>query len=298
MKHCAKAVEYCGSCPDIKNALIMMVDNEAINMEVMQIHLEAEGFNNFIILEQPEKVPAQLKKEQPDILLTALMMREITGLDLLAEIRSDPALQDIPIIVLTASSDTDTKRKALELGVTDLLNKPVDPSELVLRLKNTLMLQHLKRLQQQPSAIIPADFGPHQFQIGSGNDHPAPPLSILPSNPSNHSQPIYSRLSADNPRFRIVIEKFIKRLDEWLVAMQQAWDMGNFEELRSLSHKLRGAGGTVGFDIFTQPAHSLEQLASEQDRSGTEALIAELRLLAERIRPSNDRAEETLAIKE
>ena len=58
------------------------------------------------------------------------MMPEINGFDILRELREKNILKDVPTIVLTSSHDSATKLKALELGATDFLSKPVDQSEL------------------------------------------------------------------------------------------------------------------------------------------------------------------------
>jgi diguanylate cyclase (GGDEF)-like protein len=65
-------------------------------------------------------------------------MPEVTGFDILEAVRVHPKYKHLPIIILTASSDTENKLLALELGATDFLTKPVDPSELSLRIRNTL----------------------------------------------------------------------------------------------------------------------------------------------------------------
>lgn len=66
------------------------------------------------------------------------MMPGVSGFDVLQAVRADEALQYTPVIVLTAASDPATKLRALELGATEFLSKPVDSSELVLRVRNTL----------------------------------------------------------------------------------------------------------------------------------------------------------------
>jgi HPt (histidine-containing phosphotransfer) domain-containing protein len=95
--------------------------------------------------------------------------------------------------------------------------------------------------------------------------------------------PLVSRLAANNPRFRPIVEKFVRRLADQLEAMSKAWEERNFEELANLAHWLKGAGGTVGFDAFTEPAYSLEQLAKAHNDEDIELAIADLRRLAGRI---------------
>lgn len=121
-----------------KTALIMMVDDEPIMMELVEAFLEEEGYRNFIQVEHSTQAMETLQQNKPDVLLLDLNMPVVSGFDILQEIRSNPVLQHIPVIVLTSSSDAASKLKALELGATDFLAKPVDASELILRLRNTL----------------------------------------------------------------------------------------------------------------------------------------------------------------
>lgn len=125
----------------MKSSLIMMVDDESINMDVLQVHLRAEGYKNFIATDDPRGVIELMHSNSPDILLLDLMMPEVSGFDILEQIREDHELQHLPVVVLTSSDDSDTKLKALSLGANDFLSKPVDASELALRLRNTLVAQ-------------------------------------------------------------------------------------------------------------------------------------------------------------
>jgi diguanylate cyclase (GGDEF)-like protein len=120
------------------DARVMMVDDEPLNSEVTQIHLEEAGYTNFLSTDDPTQALSLMAKSRPDVLLLDLMMPGLSGLEILARMEAENILQDVPVIVLTSSRDPATKLQALELGATDFLAKPVDPSELLLRLKNTL----------------------------------------------------------------------------------------------------------------------------------------------------------------
>jgi diguanylate cyclase (GGDEF)-like protein len=122
----------------LHDAKVMIVDDEPIMMDVVQAFLEEVGYSNFLTTDDSSAALDLILKERPDVLLMDLIMPGKSGFDLLAEIRSEPALRYLPVIVLTAASDSDTKLQALELGATDFLAKPVDPSELSLRLRNAL----------------------------------------------------------------------------------------------------------------------------------------------------------------
>jgi diguanylate cyclase (GGDEF)-like protein len=120
------------------DALIMMVDDEPTIMEVMQIYLEDAGYGRFVLIEDSTEALGLMAKNTPDVLLLDLIMPGITGFEILESLRTDPCLKHVPVLVLTAANDAETKLKALELGATDFLAKPVDPSELALRVRNTL----------------------------------------------------------------------------------------------------------------------------------------------------------------
>jgi diguanylate cyclase (GGDEF)-like protein len=122
----------------LKNARVMIVDDEPIMLDVLQAFLEDAGYSHFLTTEDSTQALDMLLKQRPDVLLMDLIMPGKSGFDLLTEIRSEPLLRYLPVIVLTAASDSETKLQALELGATDFLAKPVDPSELSLRLRNAL----------------------------------------------------------------------------------------------------------------------------------------------------------------
>ena len=122
----------------LKDAKIMIVDDEPINIDVVQAFLEEEKYRNFVTVEDSRQAMEQLEVARPDLLLLDLMMPEVSGFDILSTVRAHPKFKYLPVIILTASTDTQNKLKALELGATDFLAKPLDQSELGLRVRNTL----------------------------------------------------------------------------------------------------------------------------------------------------------------
>ncbi len=129
------------------DAKVMMVDDEPLMTDLIRAYLEDEGYSNFVVTNDPEQTLALMLREEPSVLLLDLMMPKISGFDILERIRGDRKLRYTPVIVLTAATGADSKLRALQLGVTDFLSKPVDESELVLRLRNTLAFhQYHKRL--------------------------------------------------------------------------------------------------------------------------------------------------------
>ncbi|MDJ0786715.1 MAG: EAL domain-containing protein [Myxococcota bacterium] len=124
--------------PATSRSMIMMVDDEPTTVDVIEMFLQAEGYERFVAVTDSRDAIETMERESPDVLLLDLMMPYVSGLEILTAMRERPALAQIPVVILTSSTDSDIKLQALELGATDFLAKPVDPSELVLRVRNTL----------------------------------------------------------------------------------------------------------------------------------------------------------------
>jgi putative two-component system response regulator len=119
----------------------MVVDDEPTNIKVVQRLLQLAGYENFVTTTESTSAVELIRSEQPDIVLLDLMMPGVSGLEILAEIRADERLPFLPVIILTAATDRETKLQSLELGATDFLGKPLDPSELVARIRNVLAVK-------------------------------------------------------------------------------------------------------------------------------------------------------------
>lgn len=121
-----------------RKAGIMIIDDETYNVLVVRKFLQHAGYENFVTTTESPKAIALMQRELPDVVLLDIMMPDVSGIDILRVMKMTPELSNIPVIILTASPDPALKTQALELGATDFLAKPVDPSELVLRVKNVL----------------------------------------------------------------------------------------------------------------------------------------------------------------
>ncbi len=131
----------------IKNAKIMIVDDESICVKAVQCYLEEVGYCNFISTTDPTAALNLSVEEQPDLILLDILMNEVCGLDILEVIRQDERTAQTPVIILTASTDPAVKQRALDLGATDFLNKPLAPQDLIPRVRNALAVLAHQRYQ-------------------------------------------------------------------------------------------------------------------------------------------------------
>ena len=118
---------------------ILIIDDEPINCDVMAAHLEDAGFQQTITCDEPFLALETIRREAPDVVLLDIMMPGLGGLDILAQLRSEEEFTHLPVLVLTASIDRQTRIQALRLGANDYLSKPIDAFDLLPRIDNALV---------------------------------------------------------------------------------------------------------------------------------------------------------------
>jgi diguanylate cyclase (GGDEF)-like protein len=122
----------------LADALILMVDDELLNAEMTGVFLAEAGYRRFLHTDRPEQALALMRQHAPALVLLDLSMPKVSGVEILAAMREDPHLRHLPVIVMTGSTEASVKLQALAVGAMDFLLKPVDPSELTLRIRNAL----------------------------------------------------------------------------------------------------------------------------------------------------------------
>jgi len=95
-----------------------------------------------------------IAERPPDVIVTDVNMPGKSGLELLAELKGAPPTQEIGVAVLTGLKEKDLKRRALELGATDLLDKPVHKDDLIARLNNMLRMKSYREELQAKNAAL------------------------------------------------------------------------------------------------------------------------------------------------
>ena len=109
---------------------ILIVDDEADIREVAQVSLELMGPYEVITASSGRDGVHSARTRQPDAILLDVMMPDLDGPAVLAELRADPATRDIPVLFLTARTQTVERAQLVRLGAAGILTKPFDPLKL------------------------------------------------------------------------------------------------------------------------------------------------------------------------
>lgn len=126
------------------NARILVVDDEPANVRFLERLLAKHGYSDVTTCSDSRDAADQLARTPPDLLLLDLHMPGLTGFDILDQLLPAAAYGEfMPVLVLTADATPAAKLKALEAGATDFLTKPLDASEVVLRIRNHLRTRFL-----------------------------------------------------------------------------------------------------------------------------------------------------------
>ncbi|MBX3180476.1 MAG: response regulator [Candidatus Hydrogenedentes bacterium] len=94
------------------------------------------------------------RRQRIDTIVTDVSMPRKTGFDLLQELQADESTRDIPVIILTGNAESHLKRRGLDLGATDLLNKPVNLDDLTARVRSALRIKEYGDRLRNQNAIL------------------------------------------------------------------------------------------------------------------------------------------------
>ena len=145
----------------LRAAKILIVDDEAGDIRALEWALRQAQFFNFRSLTDPTRARDEFARFQPDLVLLDLNMPVMDGFAVLGQLRqSVPAGDFLPVLILTGENTSETRNQALAAGASDFLGKPIDHTEVMLRIKNLLQTRFLHRqareIQAQLAALAPA----------------------------------------------------------------------------------------------------------------------------------------------
>ncbi len=143
------------STQPLNDARILIVDDQAGNVRLLERMLHEAGYRNLVSTTDPRDVADLFTAFQPDLVLLDLRMPYIDGFGVMALLATMvPEGGFLPILVLTADITPETRRRALASGAYDFITKPFDPVEVQLRISNLLHTRSLHVRLEQHNAVL------------------------------------------------------------------------------------------------------------------------------------------------
>jgi class 3 adenylate cyclase len=133
--------------------LILIVDDNPTNRDILQARLAVHKYE-IIMATDGEEALAIAREKQPDLILLDIMMPKIDGIEVCRQLRADPSLPFMPIIMVTAKADSKDVVAGLEAGGDEYLTKPVDHAALVARVKSMLRIKDLHDTAREQAARL------------------------------------------------------------------------------------------------------------------------------------------------
>lgn len=227
------------------NQKILIVDDTAENRLLLELILKKAGLNTISCKDGTEAVEI-VKNNDIALILMDIYMTTMDGIEATRIIKNTDRLQPIPIIAVTAANSDKEKQQRIDVGVNDYVLKPVEPVNL------------LKRIAKQ------LEFSAQMESVINGSN-------------------ILSTYSNDRT-YKKAIKIFVKSLPSKIKKMEEAFNNADFEELTRCAHSLKGTGGMVGFNAYSEKAAELEKhLKSDSpEHSLTQNMIDNLKNMAKR----------------
>ena len=237
---------------------ILVVDDGVENRELVATVLEEFGIKP-AEAENGKQAVDMAQDTAYDLILMDMQMPVMDGFTATRTLRELGI--GTPIVALTANAMRGFEQELIAAGCTAYLTKPVDIDALLTTVASIVGGHRESAI----TAAQPVDAAAPAARVETENEIP-----------------IQSRL-AIQPRMHNVIHKFVLRIHGQMAQIEAAQAAGELEALARMAHWLKGAGGTVGFDDFTEPAAELEDAAKRGDGKACALLVRRIARIANRL---------------
>lgn len=165
--------------PSEKKELILIVDDEPLNLQVLGSFLKQKGYATAAAQSGQQAIDF-IEKKTPDIILLDVMMPDMDGFETARRLKTNPLAREIPILFITALTDTESILKGFESGGSDYVNKPIVQEEVLARIQVQLENRRLiKKLSQANQDLQELNLLKNEFLGMAAHDLRNPLGSIL-----------------------------------------------------------------------------------------------------------------------
>lgn len=121
----------------MSKAKVLIVDDEPYNVDVLEQAMDGTEYQ-VVTASNGKEAWEKIQSEQPDLVLLDLMMPVMDGFQVLAKVKEDAMLRDIPVIIVSAEHDSKSVVKGIKQGAEDYLTKPIDTAQFLKKVKEFL----------------------------------------------------------------------------------------------------------------------------------------------------------------
>jgi two-component system sensor histidine kinase/response regulator len=234
---------------------ILIVDDTPANLGVLVETLGAAGYQ-LMVAEDGEEALAQTAQTQPDLILLDVMMPGLDGFETCRRLKARPETRDVPVLFMTALSETADKVKAFAAGGVDYITKPIEHEEALARIRTHLALRRLQRELQEQLALK------ERFMRIAGHDLRNPLCLILMS----------GELARRQPAVPAGVQKYLTNIDEGAAQMRRIID--TFLDLRT-PQPTGTTSGRIDLGLLAAAVVRQHENASERKKITVETEFAE-----------------------
>ena len=136
-----------------EKSLILIVDDEIISRSTIEILLASEGYE-LIFVDNGETALEKAIELIPDLMLLDIMMPGMNGFEVCQQLRTNPRTTELPVVMITALDDRESRLRGLEVGADDFMSKPFDRAELRARIRTITRLNRYRRLVETEEQLV------------------------------------------------------------------------------------------------------------------------------------------------
>ena len=224
---------------------ILVVDDDIISLNLMSKILSKRGYETLEASNAKEALEFLRSGEPVSLIITDIIMPDMSGSDFLVHTRNEPALQHLPVIVCSSRGDRESVLDVLKKGAADFTVKPIVAESLLSKVENILM------------------------------DTPA----------FEDMHKVIKRLNIDQDTYKEMLTTMKERIASALKEMQELINKNDFENLKILAISINGGAKSLGAERISSVLNTMEEVAQIQDADKAQsimiALQRELTILSE-----------------
>jgi CheY-like chemotaxis protein len=217
---------------------VLLAEDTEENQHLISLHLRKSGIDATIVGNGKEAVDAALESEF-DLVLMDLQMPVLNGLDAIRVLRK--ANYNKPIVALTANTSLSDKETCKEAGTDDFISKPINFESFY-----AILDIYLKKNDK-----------PKQKEVQS------------------RASSMHDSAEVDD-EYQQILKTFLDRLPQMVDTIKKAVKKGDWETVQSVSHQLKGLGGSFGYEQITATAKSIHDRSRKHSDEGMDKLLEEL----------------------